>query len=117
MDCVISLARINMQYKNPNYGLLFLSWLPVSMANRYLKIMGKGDYYEVQPKSYRDIMRLMNRFELKNYTREIITDPVRYKAVDILKPSSINQRLALLVFKFCHFVFPIFVLALRKRVK
>lgn len=99
----------------PHYSLPFLSWLPTTWADNYLKITGKGSRYEVRPKSYQNILRLMQGFEFKNYTREIIADPVRYKAVDILQPGSINQYLALLVLKVCHFFFPMFVLALRKR--
>ena len=101
----------------PHYRLPFLSWLSTSFANKYLRITGKGNYYEVRPKSYKGILLLIDRFELKNYTREIIANPVHYKVVDILKPGSISQYLALLVLKFCHFVFPIFVLVLKKRTK
>ena len=33
----------------PHYGLKFLSWLPKKYRNFYLKLWGKGEYYDCEP--------------------------------------------------------------------
>ena len=35
--------------REPHYGLLFLSWLPHSWRSPYLRLAGKGDFYDCEP--------------------------------------------------------------------
>jgi SAM-dependent methyltransferase len=43
----------------PHFHLRFLSWLPPRLANRYVRVSGKGEWYEVVPPSARRMKRLL----------------------------------------------------------
>ena len=101
----------------PHYGLPFLSWLPQSLADRYLQITGKGTHYVEKPYSYRDLARLLARFEVEDYTGKIVSDPVRFHATDVLRDRSLKQLVARAVLKFMPFLFPGFIWVLRKAVR
>lgn len=98
----------------PHYGLPFLSWLPRRLADRYMRITGKGTSYPEKPYSHPELQKLLSIFQVKSYTQEILVDPVHYKATDILPVVSVKRYLAILMFKFAPFFFPGFVYILRK---
>lgn len=98
----------------PHYGLAFLSWLPRTLADRYLRLAGRGESYAEKPYSYSALKRLLNRFEVTDYTAKILVDPARYRATDILSPGSLKQITARIVLKVAPFLFPGFVFILRK---
>lgn len=43
----------------PHYRLKFLSWWPRTWRSRYLKIMGKGNYYDCEPLEMRELESLL----------------------------------------------------------
>ncbi len=98
----------------PHYGLPFLSWLPRALADFYLRLARKGLRYTETPYSYWALLRLLNGFEITDYTAKILADPVRYSAADMLPPGSLKQFVARTLFKLTPFVFPGFVFILRK---
>ncbi len=98
----------------PHYGLPFLSWLPRPLADLYMRIAGKGDSYPEKPYSHAGLRRLLRGFEVTDYTREIVTDPVKFEATDILPPGSMKRRIALAMLSVAPFFFPGFVYVLRK---
>lgn len=98
----------------PHYRLPFLSWLPRALADRYMRLAGKGDSYPEKPFSPRRIRRLLRDFRVVSYTEKILRDPARYAATDILPVASVKRRVALLVNRFAPFFFPGFVYILRK---
>lgn len=51
----------------PHYALPFLSWLPLPLANLYLRITGKGSSYKDSSYSltYKGMKKLFNRFPYK----------------------------------------------------
>ena len=97
----------------PHYGLPLLSWLPRPLADGYLRITGRGTCYVERPYSYRDLKRLLARFEIEDYTGRIISNPECFHATDILPPGSLKQIAAKLVLRFMPFLFPGFVWVLR----
>lgn len=42
----------------PHYQLAFLSWLPRGLRSHYLKLRGKGDFYDCEPLSLGELERL-----------------------------------------------------------
>jgi len=101
----------------PHYSLPFLSWLPRTLADRYLRLAGRGESYAEKPYSYCAMKKLLNRFEVIDYTAKIIANPSRYKATDMLQPRSLKRFVALILFKCARFLFPSFVFVLRKKVR
>jgi SAM-dependent methyltransferase len=98
----------------PHYGLPFLSWMPRPLADRYLRMTGRGDQYLERPYSYRSLKKLLGNFEIEDYTARIVRDPVRYNATDVLTPGSGKQLLARFVLRVAPFLFPGFIFVLRK---
>lgn len=43
----------------PHYNLKFLSWLPRSLRSRYLHWAGKGDFYDCEPPSLKELERML----------------------------------------------------------
>ena len=98
----------------PHYGLPFLSWLPRGIADRYMRLTGKGRSYPEKPYSMPALRRLLADFDVHDYTGRIVRDPVRYEATDILPPGSVKRGVALLMHRLAPFFFPGFVYTLRK---
>jgi len=98
----------------PHYGLPFLSWLPRRLADLYMRATGKGDSYPEKPYSRGALRRLLSDFNVTDYTREIVTDPVRFESTDILPPGSMKRRIAIAMHTLAPFFFPGFVYILRK---
>jgi 2-polyprenyl-3-methyl-5-hydroxy-6-metoxy-1,4-benzoquinol methylase len=99
----------------PHHRLPFLSVLPKPMANRYLRWTGKGDVYYENHLTYWGIRKLVSRFEIIDYTLEILSYPVKFAATDVCPPNSRKQRLALLVARVAYWLIPTYVFLLRKQ--
>ncbi|MBT8103915.1 MAG: class I SAM-dependent methyltransferase [Woeseia sp.] len=98
----------------PHFGLPFLSWLPRNLADRYMKLSGKGDHYAEKPLSHPRIRRLLRGFSVVEYTSRILQDPQRYAATDMLPVRSLKRRIAIAMFRVAPFFFPGFVYVLRR---
>lgn len=99
----------------PHYGLPFLSWLPRRLADRYMRITGKGETYPEKPFSRTRLTKLLAEFAVTDYTGKIVADPDSFEATDILPPGSIKLAVARAVLRVAPFFFPGFVYVLRKR--
>jgi len=98
----------------PHYGLPFLSWLPRRLADGYMRLARKGDSYPERPCSRPQLRRLLADFTVTDYTGQIVRDPVRFQATDILPPRSLKRHVANAVLRLAPFFFPGFVYILRK---
>lgn len=78
-DGVCYLAALNRLWPlEPHYNLLFLSWLPKSLADIYIKIMrNKNEYYE-HPLDYWQLRNMLKKFSIEDYTAKILNNPTRY---------------------------------------
>lgn len=101
----------------PHYGLPFLSWFPRGIADRYVRLVGKGDSYAEKPYSHAEIRALLADFAITEYTGRIVRDPERYSADDMLPPRSVKRMIALTVLRLIPGLFPGFVYVLRKPAK
>jgi len=61
-----------------HYGLPLLSLLPRPAADALLRWAGKGKTYDISPRSWWGLRRLWHRFEITDYTEEMIRHPERY---------------------------------------
>jgi ubiquinone/menaquinone biosynthesis C-methylase UbiE len=52
----------------PHYHLLFLSWLPKHFRTPYLRIRGKGNFYDCEPLTLKELEKMFDEtgFEYKN---------------------------------------------------
>jgi len=98
-----------------HYGRIpFLSWLPKPLAHRYLRLLGKGDFYYETLLSYRKLKILTKKFDCIDYTKEIIRSPAKYCATDVVRPGSTVQKLSIVFLKFFYFLSPGYIWLLQK---
>ena len=59
----------------PHFRLAFLSWLPRSSRDRYIQVMGRGDRYDCEPLSSRNLHRLLDEvgFEYEHVEAEALS--------------------------------------------
>lgn len=100
----------------PHYRLPLLSVVPKRMAHGYLRLLGRGRYYEEQHLGYPALRKLVGRFELTDYTGRIVGDPERFAAAYMLKPKSFKTAVARLLQKRAPWLMPSYVWLLRKSV-
>jgi len=69
-----------------HYGLPFLSWLPKPLAHIYLRLTRKGNFYYEEHLSLNGLKRLVQKFQIHDYTLPIINEPESFFATDLLNP-------------------------------
>lgn len=75
----------------PHYKLPFLSYLPYSLANKYIKAVKGRGRYDISLPSYWELEKLIS-YEFKevtNFTISIIKKPKKYHAEDVVSYSSV----------------------------
>lgn len=62
----------------PNFNLLFLSWLPRNLADLYVKLSGKGRQYDVSPLAYWNfVSRVKGNFYYDDVTFKLISQKIK----------------------------------------
>jgi SAM-dependent methyltransferase len=84
----------------PHYRLFGLSWLPRRLRTPYLKLCGKGTYYDCEPLTLREIERFLKEtgFRFENVTTRAIRETVliegskslQWKAANLLPNAALN---------------------------
>jgi len=77
----------------PHYRLLFLSYLPKSLANDYVKITKRAkDYEDINLLDYRSLTTILERggFQLNDLSLEIILNPNEYYVSSYVNPSTLK---------------------------
>lgn len=62
----------------PHYRLPFLSWLPRSMADTYVKLSGRGNSYLDNLPSYWKLIRWTRRFQVEDLTLTVLKSPQQF---------------------------------------
>ncbi|MCL2020784.1 MAG: class I SAM-dependent methyltransferase [Betaproteobacteria bacterium] len=75
----------------PHYRLAFLSWLPVFLRSPYLRLMGKGDFYDCEPLSLRQLEHLLSEVGFCFHNASIEAMRLFF---EIEKPDSIIGKMA-----------------------
>lgn len=108
-------AQNRLCFMEPHYALPLLSVVPKPLAHIYIRSFRSQSFYYENLLLLGQLKRLVSRFAVKDYTRAIIQDPVRYCATDLLVPGSLKQRIALAVLDRAYFLCPTFVWILVKK--
>ena len=98
----------------PHYRLPFLSILPASLANHYLRLTGKGNIYYENHLTFRGLKNLVQSFERIDYTHKLINTPHKFGIEYMLKPGSLKTRIARFVVAHMYFLLPGYIWLLRK---
>lgn len=102
-------------WMEPHYRLPLLAAIPRSLANIYLRALGRGDFYHEKHLSYFGLRRLAGDFELHDYTKKMIDDPVTYGIEYMVSPGSMKQRAASLVMSVAPWLCPSYIWLLNRR--
>jgi 2-polyprenyl-3-methyl-5-hydroxy-6-metoxy-1,4-benzoquinol methylase len=89
-----------------HYWLPFLSWLPRSLANIYMRIFRRGTYYDAHPLTYWQIRRLLRSFTIIDYTIQLLRDPDKFASQEKLRKYSWISKLPLSILKGLTPIFP-----------
>lgn len=98
-----------------HYKLPFLSFFPKKLSNFYLRATGKGKKYYENHLSLRNLKKLVNRFEIIDYTIETIKHPKKYYATDLIRENSYKQKIYIFLTKYFYFSTPTFLWILKKK--
>jgi 2-polyprenyl-3-methyl-5-hydroxy-6-metoxy-1,4-benzoquinol methylase len=104
--------RLNV--KEHHYNLPFLSVIPKQLAHIYLKIAGKGDFYQEKHLSYWGLIKLVRNFELIDYTEKIFTNPQSFHADYMIQEGTVKARLARFIVQYFYLLCPGYIWLLRK---
>jgi SAM-dependent methyltransferase len=100
----------------PHYRLPLLSWLPRSIADRYVRMVGRGESYLDRMPSYWGLRAMIRQFEVKDLTTDIIKNPDIYLRSDpeLRRKAHFITWLPSWFFRFMAPLLPVWVLILRK---
>jgi SAM-dependent methyltransferase len=76
-----------------HYNLPFLSWIPKSFANLYLRLLWRGPVYYENHLSLFGIKKLTRNFCVTDYTLKIISEPERFGADDVICSDSLVRKI------------------------
>jgi len=96
-----------------HYKLPFLSWLPVPMANLYVRALRRSDAYYERHLGVPGLRRLCSGFRIDDWTGRILGDPGRY-AAGYLFPNRTSRLAARGMLKLAYPFFPGFIWLLWK---
>ena len=106
---VCYLAALNkLRIFEPHYGLPFLSWLPKGVANFYLRVTNKGNKYFETLRTYWELQEMNKKFEIIDWTREIILNPKKYGYDDKIPENQISSKIILFLSLFYKIFSPTF---------
>ena len=74
----------------PHYKLPFLSWLPKSAADRYIRATGKASSYYESFRTRPNLRRMCAGLNVWDYTYTVLTEPRKFAADDIV-PSRLSS--------------------------
>jgi hypothetical protein len=98
----------------PHYRLPLLSALPKSLGHVYVNLAGRADHYYETLSSLWGLKKLVQSFEVLDYTARIIADPAKYHATNLIRPGSLRHRLGLPVLRFAYWLCPTYIWILRR---
>jgi SAM-dependent methyltransferase len=107
-------AGNRLAWNEPHYGLPLLSVLPRRLAHLYIRLAGKAQHYHELHFTYWGLRKLVERFELHDYTRRILADPQVFGADYMLRPGSAKARVAAAIGRHAYWLLPSYVWLLRK---
>lgn len=98
----------------PHYRLPLLSVLPKWLAHYYLRILKRGEFYYETHLTYWALKKLVSKFQVIDYTVEVVRNPVRFHATDVIVPGSFKQKYSLAALWAAYWICPTYLWLLKK---
>ena len=97
-----------------HYDLPLLTVLPRPLASLVLRLTGKGRRRYETHLTWWGLRRIAARFEILDYTGQVVREPESFQAADMIRPGSLAQRAALAVLRIAPWLSPTYLWVLRK---
>jgi SAM-dependent methyltransferase len=94
--------------------LPLLSVLPRPLADRYMRMAGKGDRYFERTMSVWALRKLVSRFEVRDYSLRVLQEPERFHMTELIRPGTLKQKAAILALRAAYWLSPTFIWMLVK---
>jgi SAM-dependent methyltransferase len=94
--------------------LPLLSVLPRRIADRYMRMAGKGDRYYERTMSVSALRKLVSRFEVRDYTLRVLQEPERFRMTELVRSGTLKQKTAMLALRAAYWLSPTFIWMLIK---
>jgi SAM-dependent methyltransferase len=94
--------------------LPLLSVLPRPLADRYVRLAGKGDRYYERTRSLWGLRRLVSRFEVRDYSLRVLQEPERFHMTELVRPGTLKQKASILALRAAYWLSPTFIWILVK---
>lgn len=94
--------------------LPLLSVLPRPLADRYIRMAGKGDRYFERTMSVWALRELVSRFEVRDYSLRVLQEPERFHMTELVRPGTLKQKAAILALRAVYWLSPTFIWMLVK---
>jgi len=107
-------AGNRLMWNEPHYNLPLLSVIPRPLAHHYIRMAGKASHYHELHFSYWGLRKLIKRFELVDYTVNMIKQPDKFKVAYMIPPGSRKQAIAKAVANLAFWLVPSYIWLLRK---
>lgn len=96
-------------------NLPFVSWLPIWVADLYVRLFKNGSFYEPRLKTVFGIRRMLKMFTIDDYTLKVIKNPNLFYASDVIKKNNLVSILPVFVLNILYFMIPNYLMILRKK--
>lgn len=101
----------------PHYRLPLLSWLPQSLSDRYVRLSGRGTYYDCLPLSRPQARRMLARagFASRDVTLPALRETLEIEHSHRLVTRLVNRLVPDWVLRLAMPIMPVFIFLLSKR--
>lgn len=96
--------------------LPLLSVVPRSLADRYIRLAGKGDRYYERTKSVWGLRKLVSRFEVRDYSLRVLEEPERFHMTELVRSGTLKQKASILALRAAYWLSPTFIWILVKTI-
>ena len=86
-------AANKITFKDPEYGIPFLSLLPKFMAHWCVRYLKKSDFYYENFLNFWGLKKLLANFEMLDYTKTVVETPEKFFATEMVRSKSMKQKL------------------------
>ena len=107
-------AANRMNVIEAHYKLPFLSIVPKPIAHIYLRLLKRGNYYYEDHFFFWQLKRLVSKFQIIDYTKNVLKDPENFFLTDKVKKGSFKQFLILFFLQWAYWLCPAYIWLLKK---
>lgn len=98
-----------------HYGRIpLLSWWPRPVSNAILRTLRRAPVYYERPMTLWGLRKLVSQFDVIDYTLQVLRDPRRFHAEDVIKEGSLKHRLGTRVLQAAYWLSPGYIWLLKK---